>query len=68
MTAALDDAWAISSDFGPSSAEGRDCAQAMVELYSAWNVAERNRGYDLRADEWKRTLATMEGSGDQSAR
>jgi hypothetical protein len=61
---ALGDAWSIANNYGPGSTVARDCAQAMAELYTAWNEAETGKGYDVRASEWKRTLATLEANGD----
>jgi hypothetical protein len=67
-SAALGDGWSIAADLGPDSADARDCAQAMVELYTAWNAAEKNNGYDVRANDWKLTLATLDAGRDSLAR
>jgi hypothetical protein len=61
---ALDDAWTIASNFSPGSRDAHECAQAMVNLYAAWNAAEKGKGYDLKANEWKQTLATLEAAND----
>ena len=34
----------------------RECAQALVSLYRAWNSAEPGRGHAEQAAEWKQTL------------
>ena len=34
----------------------RDCIQAIVDLYTAWNTAEPGKGYEAKAAEWKRKL------------
>ena len=31
----------------------RECAQALVDLYTAWDKAEPGKGYDAKAAEWK---------------
>jgi len=37
----------------------RKCAQAFVDLYTAWNLAEPGRGHDAKASEWKRKLDVL---------
>ncbi len=40
----------------PEPSLARDCIQALVELYTAWNAAEPSKGYDVKAVEWKAKL------------
>jgi serine/threonine protein kinase/tetratricopeptide (TPR) repeat protein len=37
----------------------RDCARAVVALYTAWNRAEPGKGHDTKAAEWKKTLDAL---------
>ena len=67
-SAALGDGWSIAADLGPDSRDARDCAQAMVDLFTAWNATEKNNGYDIRANDWKQTLATLEASSESPAK
>ncbi|HEY2345472.1 MAG TPA: tetratricopeptide repeat protein [Xanthomonadaceae bacterium] len=39
----------------------RDCSQALVDLYTAWNRAEPGKGHDAKAAEWQRKLDAMKG-------
>ena len=41
---------------GPKHKSTRDCTQALIDLYAAWNTAERGKGYDVKAAEWKLKL------------
>lgn len=59
---ALTDAWRIAANFGPGSKDARDCARALVNLYSAWNTAEPGKGHDAKLDQWRQTLATYEAA------
>jgi len=57
--AALSDAWEIARNFSPDARDARDCAKAFVELYTAWDDAEKGKGYDIKAGEWKQMLASL---------
>jgi hypothetical protein len=59
---ALTDACFIAANFGPGAREARDCARVRVDLYTAWNATEPGMGYDTKADEWRKTLATYEAA------
>ena len=47
--------------------EMRKCAQAIVDLYDAWNRAEPGKGYAAKAAEWKRKLAAPESQASGAA-
>jgi hypothetical protein len=38
----------------------RECTQALVTLYTAWNAAAPGKGYDAQAAMWKRKLDAPE--------
>ena len=59
---ALRDAWTLAGNFGPGSKDARDCARSQVNLYTAWNAAEPEKGHDANLDEWRQTLATYEAA------
>jgi serine/threonine protein kinase len=40
----------------------RNCTQALVALYTAWNAAAPGNGYDAQAATWKRKLGAPEAS------
>lgn len=61
---ALDDAWKIAVNFGPTSRDARDCARAYVDLYSVWSAAEPSKGYDIKSSEWQRRLDGLEAAKD----
>ena len=44
---------------GPKDPYSRECAQAVIDLYTAWNAKEPGKGYDARAAEWKKKLDAM---------
>jgi tetratricopeptide (TPR) repeat protein len=45
---------------GPEHDRGmRECAQAIVDLYTAWNTKEPGKGYDAKAVEWKKKLDAL---------
>ena len=60
--AALDTAWPVADTFGPQSADARDCAQAHVDLYAAWNAAEPGQGHDVNATKWSNRIAGFEAA------
>jgi non-specific serine/threonine protein kinase/serine/threonine-protein kinase len=37
----------------------RDCTQAIVALYTAWNTAVPGKGYDAKAADWKQKLDAL---------
>jgi hypothetical protein len=41
---------------GPSHPETRVCIKAIIELYQQWNTAEPGKGYDAKADKWRKKL------------
>jgi hypothetical protein len=41
---------------GASHADTRACAQALIDLYSAWDKAEPGKGHDAEAAEWRANL------------
>jgi hypothetical protein len=50
---------------GPKHKETRECTQAVIDLYTAWDAAERGKGYDAKAAEWKRKLVAAETVGGE---
>jgi len=52
-------AWKLASDFGPGSRIAIECAQAMVELYTAWDAAEPGRGHAAKTDRFRTELALL---------
>jgi hypothetical protein len=62
---ALRDACDIAANFGPASTEGRDCARSRVNLYTAWNKTDPEKGYDAKLDEWQKRLATYEAAKNE---
>ncbi|HEY2345308.1 MAG TPA: serine/threonine-protein kinase [Xanthomonadaceae bacterium] len=60
----LEDAFHISFYFPPESKDARDCAQALIDLYTAWNNAEPGKGYEAKADEWQKRLAGLAAAKD----
>jgi non-specific serine/threonine protein kinase/serine/threonine-protein kinase len=43
-------------DRGPAHKDTLECAQALVDLYAAWDTAEPGKGYDAKAAEWRGKL------------
>jgi serine/threonine protein kinase len=43
-------------DRGPTHKDTLECAQALVDLYAAWDKAEPGKGYDAKAAEWRGKL------------
>ena len=41
---------------GESHRDTRNCNQALIDLYSAWHVAQPGKGYDAKAAEWRTKL------------
>jgi hypothetical protein len=60
----LHEAWDIANKFGPTSRDARDSVRTLAELYVNWNTAEPSKGYDVKADEWRQSLATLEAAKD----
>jgi hypothetical protein len=48
----------------PYKAVTRDCMQALISLYTAWDAAEPNKGHNAHAAEWKQKLARVEAMTD----
>jgi hypothetical protein len=46
-------------NMGPKGRYTRPCTQAIVDLYTAWNMAEPGKGYDAKGAEWKRKLDAL---------
>jgi tetratricopeptide (TPR) repeat protein len=46
---------AFSMSHSPTSTRVRQCAEALVRLYSAWHAAEPEEGHDVKLTEWLRT-------------
>jgi serine/threonine protein kinase len=44
---------------GPMHKNTRNCTQALVDLYIAWDAAEPGKGYGAKAAEWKRKLGKL---------
>ena len=40
-------------DRGPAHTDTLACIQGLVDLYSAWHVANPGKGYDAKAAEWR---------------
>jgi eukaryotic-like serine/threonine-protein kinase len=49
-------------DRGPTHKDTIECAQALVDLYTAWHAAEPGKGYDAKAAEWKAKLPPAESA------
>jgi hypothetical protein len=41
---------------GPAHKDTLESSQAIIDLYTAWNAAEPDKGYDAKAAEWKTKL------------
>ncbi len=51
-------------DRGAAHQQTLACVQALVDLYSAWDEAAPDKGYDAKADEWRARLdAVAETAG-----
>jgi hypothetical protein len=48
---------------GAEHEDTEECVEALVDLYTAWNEAEPEGGYDAKAAEWRAKLANAT-SGD----
>lgn len=46
--------------WGAAHKDTRDSLQALVDLYTAWEKAEPDNGYDAKAAEWRAKLGTEE--------
>ena len=46
----------VAKDRGPAHADTLACIQGLVDLYSAWDVANPGNGYDTKAAEWRANL------------
>ena len=45
--------------FGTKNVRTHKCTEALIDLYTSWNTAEPNKGYDIKAAEWKRRLQAL---------
>jgi tetratricopeptide (TPR) repeat protein len=64
----LVEAYAIFKDTrGPTHKETRECAQALVDLYTAWHAVEPNAGHDGKSDEWRARLANTDSASEALA-
>jgi hypothetical protein len=54
------EAWQIVQGFGPSSAEGRDCASALLALYQAKYAAHPDNATEAKLSEWQALRAEYE--------
>ena len=45
----------------------RECTQAIVDLYTAWNTAAPDKGYTAKAAEWKRRLGALGAASPTAA-
>jgi len=63
-SANLLETWDLVRNFPPDSKDARDCSQALIDLYTAWDAAEKGKGYDAKAGDWKKTLAELESARD----
>ena len=45
----------------------RECTQAIVDLYTAWNTAAPDKGYTAKAAEWKRSLGALGAASPTAA-
>ena len=44
---------------GPQHKDTRECTQAIVDLYAAWNHAQPGKSYNAKAADWKRKLDAL---------
>jgi tetratricopeptide (TPR) repeat protein len=51
---------------GPKHKETRECTRAVIDLYNAWDAADRGKGYDAKAAEWRMKLVAAETVGGDS--
>jgi len=45
---------------GPQHPETRECTQAIIDLYSAWNGTDPGKGHDAKASDWKSKLKELD--------
>jgi hypothetical protein len=50
-------------DRGPAHRDTRECAQGLVDLYTAWDAAEPGKGLDAKAAEWRARTEASLGAG-----
>jgi predicted Ser/Thr protein kinase len=59
----LTEAYEAFALYGPRyKPDARECAQSLIDLYTAWNAAEPGKGYAAKAGEWKEKLASLDAS------
>ncbi len=44
----------LSKALGPNKKSTRNCTRALQELYEAWTAAEPGKGFEAKADEWRK--------------
>lgn len=58
---ALIEAQALSEKMrGENHKDTKACEQGLVEMYEGWSGAETGRGFDVKAEEWKKRLRAAE--------
>jgi Tetratricopeptide repeat len=60
--------YVAAKDRGPAHKDTLECAQALVDLYTAWDTAEPGKGYDAKAAEWKVKLTARETAKPEPAK
>ena len=50
---------------GENHSDTRRCAQALVDLYTAWHAAAPGKDYDAKAARWKATLDAAEAAAQE---
>ena len=50
---------------GPVHKDTRTCTQVLVDLYTAWDAAEPEKGHDVSKAEWATKLAQFDGASAQ---
>jgi hypothetical protein len=48
--------YVAAKDRGPTHKDTLACVQALVDLYTAWDKAEPDKGYEAKAAEWRQKL------------
>ena len=49
----------LAKGLDPNQKFARECAQTVIDLYTAWNAKEPGKGYDAKAAEWKKKRDAM---------
>ncbi len=53
---------------GPTHKDTLACGQGLIDLYTAWDTAEPNKGYDAKAAEWRKTLDAASAPADDAGK